>query len=161
VNFGNVGCESLPPANCRPQRMILACSKRYWVRGGLQKRKSAIFTHYESAKKLLRKRNSDRCRDPQHRFTKPQTGQELIVLQLYNCINFDFILCNSDFDFNFILYYNLLLCFILLEMHVRFICAIEFYLLTYLLKNSAISKWLVLFFRTVVVAFGWSRYGIC
>jgi len=32
------------------------------------------------------------------RLTKPQAGQELIVLQLYNCINFDFILCNSDFD---------------------------------------------------------------
>ena len=41
-----------------------------------------------------------------------------------------FILCNSDFDF--ILYYNLLLCFIPLEMHVRLICAIKFYLLTYL-----------------------------
>jgi len=41
-----------------------------------------------------------------------------------------FILCNSDFDF--ILDYNLLLCFIPLEMHVRLICAIKFYLLTYL-----------------------------
>jgi len=30
------------------------------------------------------------------------------------------------------LYYNLLLCFIPLEMHVRLICAIKFYLLTYL-----------------------------
>jgi len=30
-------------------------------------------------------------------------------------------------------YYNLLLCFIPLEMHVRLICAIKFYLLTYLL----------------------------
>jgi len=33
--------------------------------------------------------------------------------------------------FDFILYYNLLLCFIPLEMHVRLICAIKFYLLTY------------------------------
>jgi len=40
-------------------------------------------------------------------------------------------LCISDFDF--ILYYNLLLCFIPPEMHVRLICAIKFYLLTYLL----------------------------
>ena len=46
-------------------------------------------------------------------------------------IHFDFILCNSNFDF--ILYYNLVLCFIQLEMHVRLICAIEFYLHTYLL----------------------------
>ena len=35
--------------------------------------------------------------------------------------------------FNHWLYYNLLLCFIPLEMHVRLICAIKFYLLTYLL----------------------------
>ena len=41
------------------------------------------------------------------------------------CINFDFIL-----------YYNLLLCFIPLEMHVRLIRAIKFYLLTYLLISS-------------------------
>jgi len=40
----------------------------------------------------------------------------------------DFTLCNSNFDF--ILYYNLLLCCIQLEMHVRFICAIKFYILT-------------------------------
>ena len=45
-------------------------------------------------------------------------------------INFDFIFCNSDV--NFVLYYNLLLYFIQLEMHVRLICAIKFYLLTYL-----------------------------
>ena len=37
--------------------------------------------------------------------------------------------------FDFILYYNLLLCFIPLEMHVRLICAIKFYLLTYLNVN--------------------------
>ena len=39
--------------------------------------KSAIaqfFPHYDSAKKVLRKRNSDRYREPQQRFTKPQTG---------------------------------------------------------------------------------------
>jgi len=47
-------------------------------------------------------------------------------------INFDFILCNSNFYV--ILYYNLLLCFIQLEMHVRLIRAIKFYLLTYLLR---------------------------
>ena len=45
------------------------------------------------------------------------------------CIYFDFILRNSDFDF--MLYYNLLLCFTPLEMHVRLICAIKFYALTY------------------------------
>ena len=42
------------------------------------------------------------------------------------------LLCASV-NFDFVLYYNLLLCFIELEMHVRSICAIEFYLLTYLL----------------------------
>ena len=36
--------------------------------------KPQIFPHYDSAKKLLRKRNSDRYREPQQRFTKPQTG---------------------------------------------------------------------------------------
>ena len=35
------------------------------------------------------------------------------------------------------LYYNLLLCFIPLEMHVRLIRAIKFYLLTYLLTVRA------------------------
>ena len=35
-------------------------------------------------------------------------------------------------DFDFILYYNLLRCFFPLEMHVRLICAIKFYLLSYL-----------------------------
>ena len=46
-------------------------------------------------------------------------------------------MCNSDSDF--ILYYNLLLCFISLEMHVRLIYAIKFYLLTYLSKCSKSS----------------------
>jgi len=36
--------------------------------------KAQIFPHYESAKKLLHKRNSDRYRNQQQRFTKPQTG---------------------------------------------------------------------------------------
>jgi len=40
------------------------------------------------------------------------------------------------------LYYNLLLCFIPLEMHVRLICAIKFYLLTYLLINQLINQYL-------------------
>ena len=37
--------------------------------------KSAFFPRYESAKKLLglRKRNRNRYRDPQQRFTKPQS----------------------------------------------------------------------------------------
>jgi len=37
--------------------------------------KAQIFPRYESAKKLLglRKRNRDRYRDPQQRFTKPQS----------------------------------------------------------------------------------------
>jgi len=46
-------------------------------------------------------------------------------------INFDFKLCNANFDF--ILYYNLSVCFTQLETHVRLICAIKFYLLTYLM----------------------------
>ena len=54
---------------------------------------------------------------------------------MWFCVNFGFILCNSDFDF--ILYYNLILCFIPLEMHVRLLCAIKFYLLTYLLTYRA------------------------
>jgi len=54
----------------------------------------------------------------------------VLMLIVIFCITFDFILCISDFDF--ILYYNLLLCFIPLEIHVRLICAIKFYLLTYL-----------------------------
>jgi len=45
--------------------------------------------------------------------------------------DFDCILILIHFDF--ILYYNLVLCIIQLEMHVRLICAIEFYLHTYLL----------------------------
>jgi len=48
-------------------------------------------------------------------------------------INFDFIYCTSNSDF--ILYYNLLLCSIQLGMHVRWICAVKFYLLTYLLNT--------------------------
>jgi len=36
--------------------------------------KPQIFPDYDSAKKLLRKRNSDHYREPQQRFTKPQTG---------------------------------------------------------------------------------------
>jgi len=43
--------------------------------------------------------------------------------------NFDFILCNSNFDYIGLLYYNLLLCFIQQEIHVRLICAIKFYFL--------------------------------
>jgi len=35
--------------------------------------KAQIFPPYDSAKKLLHKRNSDRYREPQQRFTKPQT----------------------------------------------------------------------------------------
>jgi len=38
------------------------------------------------------------------------------------------ILC-AAVNFDFILYYNLLLCFIYLEIRVRLICAIKFYLL--------------------------------
>ena len=45
-------------------------------------------------------------------------------------VNFDFMLILIIFDF--MLYYNLLLCFIQLEMHIRLTCAIKFYLLTYL-----------------------------
>jgi len=49
-------------------------------------------------------------------------------------VNFNFILILINFDF--ILYYNLLLCFIQQEMHVRLISAIKFYLLTYLIMSS-------------------------
>jgi len=59
-------------------------------------------------------------------------------LLLCAAVNFDFILCNSNRDF--ILYYNLLLCFIQLETHVRSICAIKFYLLTYLLTCRLNAK---------------------
>ena len=59
-----------------------------------------------------------------------------VLMLIVFCINLDFILCNSDFDL--ILYYNLLLCFIPLEMHVRLICAIKFYLLTYFLQSLLI-----------------------
>jgi len=45
-------------------------------------------------------------------------------------------ICVYLINFDFILYYNLLLCFIQLEMHVRLICAIKFYLLTYLFKTN-------------------------
>ena len=38
------------------------------------------------------------------------------------------LLC-AAVNFDFILYYNLLLCFIQLELRVRLICAIKFYLL--------------------------------
>jgi len=37
-----------------------------------------MFPHYDSAKKLLRYRNSDHYREPQQRFTKPQTGLHTI-----------------------------------------------------------------------------------
>ena len=55
------------------------------------------------------------------------------------CIYFNFILRNSDFDF--MLYYNLLLRFTPLEMHVRLICAIKFYVLTYLLTYLLITRY--------------------
>jgi len=35
--------------------------------------KAQFFPHYESVEKLLRKRYIDRYREPQQRFTKPQT----------------------------------------------------------------------------------------
>ena len=40
--------------------------------------RAQIFPHYDSANELLRKRNSDRYREPQQRFTKPQTGLYMI-----------------------------------------------------------------------------------
>jgi len=40
-----------------------------------------------------------------------------------------------------IVIYNLLLCFIPLEMHVRLICAIKFNLLTYLLTYMRLEIW--------------------
>jgi len=49
-------------------------------------------------------------------------------------------MCIFLINFDFILYYNLLLCFIQLEMHVLLICAIKFYLLTYLLTCTRLIK---------------------
>jgi len=69
----------------------VSCSPRY-AKGGVRKfrtfktvapsmyscrftkAQSAHFPQYESAKKLLRKRNSDLYIEPQQQFTKPQTG---------------------------------------------------------------------------------------
>jgi len=42
--------------------------------GDLQKHKSANFSTVWKRKKVLRKRNSDRYREPQQRFIKPQIG---------------------------------------------------------------------------------------
>ena len=55
-----------------------------------------------------------------------------VVAVVYVCDlrYFHVIFQNANLDF--ILYYNLLLCFIQLEMYVRLVCAIKFYLLTYL-----------------------------
>jgi len=52
-------------------------------------------------------------------------------------INIDRQFCDNPARYRililiFLLYYNLLLCFIQLQMHVRLICAVKFYLLTYL-----------------------------
>ena len=43
--------------------------------------KTQIFLHYDSAKKLLRKRNINRYREPQQWFTKAQTGLSLCISQ--------------------------------------------------------------------------------
>ena len=56
---------------------------------------------------------------------------------------------NAAINFDFILYYNLLLCFIQLEMHVRLICAIKFYLLTYLLNRTDMKSATCLFPCTI------------
>ena len=50
-------------------------------------------------------------------------------------INIDRQFCDNPARYRililiFLLYYNLLLCFIQLQMHVRLICAVKFYLLT-------------------------------
>jgi len=70
----------------------------------------------------------------QHR-TMPLTCSENVT-QHTGLVPFMPIVCCRWFwfyiliDFDFILYYNLLLCFIQLEMHVRLICAIKFCLLS-------------------------------
>ena len=43
--------------------------------------KSQIFPHYESANKLLRKRNSDRYREPQQSFLR---FHSMSIIQAYN-----------------------------------------------------------------------------
>jgi len=53
--------------------------------------KAQIFTHFDSSIKLLRKRNSDRYREPQQlRFTKPQTGLYSIDLRAMYSISEDY-----------------------------------------------------------------------
>jgi len=56
-----------------------------------------------------------------------------VVAVVYVCDLRYFYVIFQNSNLDFILYYNLLLCFIQLEMHVRLVCAIKFYLLTYLL----------------------------
>jgi len=57
--------------------------------GGFTKAQKRRFFHtIKAQKKPLRKRNSDRYRDPQQRFTKPQTGQELGYFEVVDFVFF-------------------------------------------------------------------------
>ena len=49
--------------------------------------KAQIFSHYESAKKLLHKRNSDRNRELQQLFTRPQTVPFWRITDQYNSVH--------------------------------------------------------------------------
>ena len=57
----------------------LAQLRRLWFAPHVYKSANAqIFSHYESAEKLPRKRNIDRYREPQQRFDIPQTGLRVV-----------------------------------------------------------------------------------
>jgi len=68
-------CLSVCPPVCLAYTDVLSKKREIY-----KSAKPQIFLRYDSAKKLLRKRNSDRYREPQQRFTKPQTGLSLSVL---------------------------------------------------------------------------------
>jgi len=84
----NALTKTMPAKNIGPRRESVAflsssasfanaevTTRDQWSRREIyESAKPQLFPHYDSAKKLLRKRNSDRYREPQQRFTKPQTG---------------------------------------------------------------------------------------
>jgi len=109
--------------------------------------KPQIFPHYDCAKKLLRKRNSDHYREPQQRFTKPQTG--LYTIRSARTVITDFKKATMHAIFQMLSVVSVLSTSANLggAEFTPLVCqkTID--------KNSAISKWLM-FFRTVVVAFG-------
>jgi len=61
-------------AGCKVVRTVERCYRKW--REIYKSARAQIFSHYDSANELLRKRNSDRYREPQQRCTKPQTGHD-------------------------------------------------------------------------------------